>query len=182
MKFGDRQTFAVEFQLDEVYGGTWLFGEFCYWIDGVQVGDYNLSTSLGDVLSGMMWIVHDCGNRDGGILCKLSPWEAFCMIDSSMYVSDECQDADESQLPDTPARFEIRIPVEIFNGWKIYLIECAERALVYFKHSNDAEVRVANLPVGIFDRVIKEAYVCLNELYDNEVLAAKKLNSEHGAV
>ena len=77
MKFGDKQTFAVEFKLDQDYCGAWLYGEFCYWIADVQVGDFNLSTSLRDVLWDMKWLVHDCGNRAGGILCGLTPRKYF---------------------------------------------------------------------------------------------------------
>ena len=44
--FGDYYTFAICYELDSNYGRAWLFGKFCYWIGGVQVGDYELGTSL----------------------------------------------------------------------------------------------------------------------------------------
>jgi Immunity protein 42 len=36
MEFGDRNSFAIEFDLDEHYEGVWLFGKFSYWIKEVK--------------------------------------------------------------------------------------------------------------------------------------------------
>ena len=48
--FGERSRFAIEFDLDDEHHGAWMYGRFCYWCDGLRVGDYELSTSLRDVL------------------------------------------------------------------------------------------------------------------------------------
>jgi hypothetical protein len=47
---GEPSQFAVEYDLNENYGGVWMFGRFCYWCGGQRVGDYEMSTSLRDVL------------------------------------------------------------------------------------------------------------------------------------
>lgn len=168
MKFGDKETFAVELELDEDYVGAWLFGQFCYWINGVQVGDYQLVVSLRDVLSGMKWIVYDCGNRKGGVLCKHRPEEVFSILDKSLYGSEEFEAANDHQLPDTPARFEITVPVEVFNQWKAFLIECGDRASVLLKYAGDEGVKISTLPIGAFDNVIKEVYDYLDKLHERE--------------
>jgi len=169
MEFGDRESFAVEIDLDELYEGVWLYGKFSYWINGCQVGDYNLGTSLRDVLFQMKWIVFDCGSRDGGILCKYSPQKVFSWLDGVLYGSTDCDIGSEVELPDTPARFDIKISVDIFDEWKIYLIECCDNATILFKSTNDSDIRVVSIVVGIFDSVIKDAYNYLNELYEREV-------------
>lgn len=169
MEFGHRQHFAVQFDLDKNYGGSWLYGKFCYWIIGNQVGDYDLGTSLRDVLFQMKWIVNDCGNRDGEVLCSLSSQDIFSAIDGSLYEDNEDRNAGEIPLPDTPARFEIKIPVDIFDQWKIYLIECDKTARILFKSTTDTDVHVVVIGIGVFDSIIKEVYDSLNKLYDSEV-------------
>lgn len=168
MKLGDKKSFAVEFDLDESYGGAWLFGKFCYWIDGVQVGDYELGTSLRDVLFGMKRIVGDCGDRDGEILCELPPQEVFSVLDGSLYESDEGETHSEIHLPHTPARFEIKINVDVFDEWKVYLIDCGDQAKIFFKSTDAADIKAVTLAPGLFDNVIKETYDCLSKLYERE--------------
>jgi hypothetical protein len=170
MEFGDKRSFGVEFELSENHGGAWLYGKFCYWINGVQVGDYELGTSLRDILFQMKWIVHDCGNRGGGILCNLRPDKAFSLLDGLLYENSERRTNHETQSLDTPARFEITIPVDIFNQWKAYLIECDNNATIVYKNIDEIDAQVATIPIGFFDRVIKEAYDNLNRLYDSMVV------------
>jgi hypothetical protein len=170
MKFGDKSSFAVELELDEDHGGAWLFGQFCYWINGIRVGDYGLGVSLRDVLSGMKWIVHDCGNRDGGVLCAPRPEEVFSILDKSLYGNEAFEAANDFPLPYTPARFEITVPVDVFNQWKAFLIECGDRATVLFKNAdNDEGVKISSLPRGAFDNVIKDVYDYLDKLHEREI-------------
>jgi hypothetical protein len=169
MIFGDKHFFAIEIKLNEDYGGAWLFGKFCYWIKGVQVGDYELGTSLRDVLFQMKWIVHDCGNRNGEVLCRVSLQEAFSRLERFFSESGEPNAVNRFQVPHTPARFDIQIFVDIFYEWRIYLIECSDKANILFKKIKDESVNIATIPIGEFDRAIKDAYDCLNELYDKEI-------------
>src|SRR5262245_8260010 len=124
MEIGNRKSFAITVDLDQDYGGAWLYGKLCYWIDGIQIGDYQLGTSLRDVLFQMKYIVSDCGNRVGGALCTLPPREAFSRLDEELFGTSEGESDDQSELPDTPARFDITIHVDVFDQWKAYLIEC----------------------------------------------------------
>ena len=63
MDFGDRSKFAITVELDENYNGAWLFGKFCYWADGMMIGDYKSGTSLRDVLLQATNIHGDSGKR-----------------------------------------------------------------------------------------------------------------------
>src|SRR5262245_35407037 len=114
MRFGDIHIFAIDVELDENYGGMWLFGKLCYWINGSQVGDFNLGTSLRDAYFQMKWIVHDCGNRDGGLLCTLPNNVAFLQLDSFLYDSEEVVNNHGVEPPESPARFEVKIPIDVF--------------------------------------------------------------------
>ena len=168
MEIGNRKSFAITVDLDQDYGGAWLFGKLCYWIDGIQVGDYQLGTSLRDVLFQMKYIVSDCGNRAGGILCTLPTGEAFYRLDEELFGSNEVEPDAQSQLPDTPARFDITIHVDVFDQWKAYLIECNDKAMILFKNISDPDVKLAHIATGSFDSVIKEVYDYLNDLYKRE--------------
>lgn len=89
MLIGNKETFAVEYELDSNYGGNWMFGKICYWINHVQVGDYELGTSLRDVLVAMIFLVPDCGNREELNLCELPPEEVFFQLNESIYGDTE---------------------------------------------------------------------------------------------
>ncbi len=166
MEFGDRESFAIQIELDSDHGGSWLYGRFCYWINGKQVGDYDLGTSLRDVLFNMKGIMGDSGNRDGGSLCALSPEEAFLVLDKSLYGDGGKPQA--IQLPDTPARFDISPPVDVFDHWKMYLISCGDRDLLLYKHSSHTDVQVFSTSVGMFDRIVRAAYNHLDTLYEKQ--------------
>jgi hypothetical protein len=168
MNFGDRESFAVQFELDEEHQGAWLFGKFCYWIGGIRVGNYELGTSLRDVYIGMKWLPHDCGNRRGGILCSLTPEEAFTALDGALYANEVCTDTQYPELPDAPARFDISVAIDVFNQWKIYLIECDGVARILMRNTEDGVVRMTTLPQGVFDGVIKDVYAYLEGLYERE--------------
>jgi hypothetical protein len=162
---GAKDHFAVEFELDQEYGGPWLFGSFCYWIDGARVGDYELGTSLRDVLLQMRSVVTDCGNRSGGMLCDLPADTAFLVLDGLLYESEPVVTPRAFQMPDSPARFEVKIPVDVFDSWKIYLIECDNTARMIFRNTNDGRIEVARLAMGAFDTVISDAFNRLDSLY-----------------
>ena len=166
MEFGDRSLVGAQFELNCDVGGTWLFGRFCYWINGTRLGDYNLGTSLRDVFFSMKWIVADRGNRQGDLLCDLPAEQAFQLLDATLYGSDEV--VASASLPQTPARFDIRPPVDIFDGWKIYLIEChGYDRFLYSRLAPDASFEIFKAPRGIFDTVIKDAYDYLEHLYES---------------
>ena len=83
--FGDVAIFAASYELNQTYGCAWLFGKFCYWIGGESIGDYELGTSLRDVLIVLRAVVRDNGNRENHSLFKLTSEELFRRLDSVLY-------------------------------------------------------------------------------------------------
>lgn len=166
MKFGNPNVFAVQLELDPDYGGSWLFGRFCYWINSTEVGDYALGTSLRDLFFNMKWIAHDRGKRSGNGLCHLSPHEVFLLLDNSLY-GDQDPVTDLS-LPEAPARFDVRPPLDIFDSWKVYLVECEVYDLMlYRKTEAEDPIRFFHSPGGTFDTVIMESYDYLKKLVES---------------
>ena len=169
MLFGNKESFAVQVEIDEDYGGPWLFGKFCYWLNGTRVGDYDLGTSLRDVLLNLKWIVNDRGNRRGEDLCNYPGEHTFDLLDRSLYGDDH--DVSKVLLPALPARFDVRPPVDVFDCCKIYLMECGDNDLFMVSDvTADPEIiSIVRLPIGLFDSVIKRVYDHLENLYDEEV-------------
>lgn len=85
MIFGNRSILAVEFELDQEYNGSWLFGKFFYWIRGRQIGDYELETSLRDVLLSLDTIIQDSGNRTQVELFGLSRSDLFTRLACGLF-------------------------------------------------------------------------------------------------
>jgi hypothetical protein len=175
MLIGNPKSFAIEYALDENFNGTWLYGKLCYWIGGNRVGDFDLGTSLGDVLIQMQFLVKDADKRDGGSLCGCSPKEIFGRIDSAIYGSDQSPRTNESFSISEPARFDISIPVDIFDNWKIYLLDCAQESNIYYMNTSEGSLREFSLRKGEFDAAISEFYDQLDQLYERESLLQKPI-------
>jgi hypothetical protein len=173
MLIGNRQTIAVQYELDESHGNAWMLGRICYWINGSQIGDYDLGTSLRDVLFQLKYLVSDSGNRQGNSLCSLSPEEAFHSLDGALYGKP---DKSIAALPDTPSRFDIGLQVDVFDHWKIFLIDCSSCSLVLYKRLDQANVSFASIPKGEFDTVITTLSNDLNCIYES--IAASPRSSE----
>lgn len=163
MLIGTKETFGVEYTLDANSGGEWMYGKICYWIGGHQVGDYELGTSLRDVLFQLRYLVYDSGNREDFNLCTLAHDYIFYRIDDAIYGREEHSDTD---ILDMPARFNITIPVDVFDQWKIFLVDCGNSSKIVFKRIEDSQVYLSKIPKGYFDCVIGKFYSDLESLLE----------------
>lgn len=156
MEFGNRSSFAISVVLNEKYGGTRLFGQICYWVNGQQVGSFDEVVSLGDVLTAMTWTVGDCGSREHCTIFNWKPDKMFCFIDAALYCGENTEQVGVEAMSEeeTPARFDISIAVGAFNGWKTYLVECGDAAKILYRKSG-GDVQEFMLPRGEFDAAIK---------------------------
>lgn len=168
-QLGSKQRFGVTFELDAQYGGVWLYGKFCYWIDNRMVGDYDFGTSLRDVLFQMQHVVGDCGNRQAGALCHYEPEDIFSALDGSLYSGTDVQHRTSFQMIENAAHYEVRIPVDVFDDWKIYLVDCDDEALLLYKRNQDPSLSICRLHSGEFDEVIRSFNCALTALYEREL-------------
>ncbi|MBT9096600.1 hypothetical protein KFZ76_02595 [Methylovulum psychrotolerans] len=162
MLIGDKQRFAVEYALDLNSGGEWMYGKLCYWLDGESIGDYELGTSLRDVLSQLKYLLYDSGKRNADGLCLQAPEKVFYQLNEAIYGDSKNV---RGEMPDSPARFEITIPVDAFDQWKIFLIDCNGYSTVLYKGIEDQNVRTAQLLLGEYDHVIGKLYKALESIY-----------------
>lgn len=164
MIFGDKARFAIEFTLNDEPGGAWLFGKFCYWIDGNQIGSYDEGISLRDILFQMKYIVGDAGIREAPTLAALDDRKIFDFIQEAM---DESGERLFMFIPRDflPARFDICIHVDIFNAWDIYLVEGIKFAKIVYSNSGVVGVSSVELRSGEFEAVAASVYEQLDALY-----------------
>ena len=160
--------FAVEYELDIEYGGFWLFGKFCYWIKGQRIGDYEMGTSLRDILFQIELIIRDNGNRTNNELLNLDKYDLYQRLNDTLYGCDVCQ-YDNVAIEDTWARFNVTLPVDIFDGWKVFLVENKEKSRIIINMLKEQDLKEAILIPGEFDDVIVKVYEELNRLYKEEV-------------
>ncbi|MEX3959233.1 MULTISPECIES: Imm42 family immunity protein [Trinickia] len=166
MEFGKRSRFSIEIDIDDNCGGAWLFGHICYWVAGNVVGDYDAGTSLRDVLFQMKYIAGDRGRRNCPALMQLSERKAFEMISAALNeTSDELYDF---VTPDfMPASLDVRIPVDVFDSWKIFLVESSEAAKLLCFNMETSSLTSAILSLHEFDTVFANAYEYLDLIYES---------------
>lgn len=163
MLYGDKARFGIEFELNGHSGDAWMFGKFCYWIGGAQVGNFDEGTSLRDVLFSMQYIIGDAGKRTAPSLALRDEKEIFHVIQESL---------NESGLDLTglisadlmPASFDICPHVDIFNIWYIYLVDTQELSKIVYSVDGGNTVRKVELALGEFDTVASTAYGELDSL------------------
>lgn len=168
MIIGNKKRFAIEFELDENYGGIWLFGRICYWIDGKCIGDYDLGTSLRDVLFLMKNIVRDNGTRGHNNLFDLDANKLYNVLNNALYGCEESE-YEKISTEENWVRFDICIRVDVFDECKIYLIEKNDKAKLIIKKEDENRISDYVLLRGEFDKVIIDTYKNLDALYESEL-------------
>ena len=165
MLHGDKTRFAIEFELNEQPGGSWMFGRFCYWIGGEQVGDFDEGTSLRDVLFSMRYIIADAGKRTAPSLARCDKKVIFRVIQDSL---NESGNDITRLIPDElmPACFDVCPHVDIFNAWHIYLVDTQNLSKVVYSADGGNNVETVELARGEFDTIASTAYRELDILLD----------------
>jgi hypothetical protein len=88
------------------------------------------------------------------------------LLDGLLYGPNEL--VSSGVLIKAPARFDITSRVDLFDGWKIFLVECAEHDyLIYRRLASTSPVEAFKTPKGAFCTAIKESYEYLEDLYDS---------------
>jgi hypothetical protein len=165
--FGDKTRFAVEYNLSENHGGEWLFGRFCYWCDGVQVGDHELGTSLRDVLFQLERIEGDAGRRANPRFRGMSVIQVFSLLDAALFGGEAFARAEVAN-DEQWARHLIIPAVGVFDEWKGFLVEEESSGRLITAHVPGGRLQECLLRPGEVDEVLKEVIHDLGTLYGRE--------------
>ncbi len=173
MEIGSRERFGVSLELSADHGGPWLFGRLCYWIGGAQVGRYDESTSLRDVLISMEDIPLSPGRRIDKELFENPKDIAYYRIDTAIYgfaaaVVNPIEIAKYVLKPiDKPERFVVGPEVDVFDDFKIFLVEWQDQSRFLYKR-----IDVLSSPVEFcvgraeFDDVVEGTLSILKNWHD----------------
>ncbi len=167
MILGNKLKFAIEYELDKQYGGEWLFGKFCYWIGGQCIGNYDLGTSLRDVLFQVESILRDNGNRTNNKLFILDSIDLFNRLNNALYACD-IDIYDSLAIEETWARHNVSLPIDILDDWKIFMVENNTKIRIIIKNVLEQSIKETTLVPGEFDNVISELFKELNS-FDSEI-------------
>lgn len=163
--FGDKARFAVEFSVNQDHGGVWLFGRMCFWLFGSMVGDFELGTSLRDALFQIEHVLRDRGRRNSPSLMQLPAATVARMLNEGLFLGTNPA-SEEAALREEWARHNVTPSLDVFSGWKIFLIESTASArLIAQRHEQPATEY--SLGVGEFDQVLAATQTALNELYES---------------
>jgi len=161
MILGNKNYFAIEFQLASQSCGMWLYGQCCFWVEGKRLGDYDKIISLGDLFSEMHVVVKDCGKRQSDWIDHNAK-EIFDYLNYILYRRHHDDDEYDIEMPD---RYGVNLDAGSFGGVKIFLLDCdiLTSRFIYSEDDGDTVNEVRLVP-GEFDSVIKRFYLELSKL------------------
>jgi hypothetical protein len=166
---GDINAFAVEFHLLDPHGGVWLFGKVGYWICGNRVGDFDEVTSLRDFLFSIEQGRRDHGRRRSAHFDGMAADEVMRQLDEALFGGDDAA-IEELALEDQWARHRICPEVDVFDRWRIYLVESETAArIIYDRHGSGAAVAEYWVASGECDRVLAETCRQLGAIYERSL-------------
>lgn len=160
---GDKTQFAVEYEVTQSFG-PYLYGNMCYWIKGVQIGDYNQEATLSDMFWDIQHLVGDNGKRAHTELFGLKTEELFYRLNSTLFGKGNKQ-YNKIGEEETWARFNICINIDIFYAYKIFMVEQGDKARIVFSDQNEI-LHGYYIQKGIVDEVFEQLYDEFNKIYD----------------
>jgi Immunity protein 42 len=166
---GDPSRFAVEYALNENHRGAWMFGRFCYWCAGRRAGDYELGTSLRDVLFRLDELARDESARGNRRFSVIPASEVFRLLDGALFGASDLNNATMAE-EEQWARHIIFPPVDIFDRWKGFLVEEQQIARLIFATDPYEEVSELLLEPGEVDSVLNAARKALNDMNTGNLL------------
>jgi hypothetical protein len=153
--------------LNDDYGGVWMLGRVCFWCAGCRVGDFEMPTSLRDVLFQLDQMRRDTGRRENSRFDNVPATVFFRLVYDALFGGTGLSDsaiAEQEQW----GRHNILPSVDVFDGWKAFLLENGETGRIVFSAKPYEEIHEALVEVGLVDTVLDEGRHFLWEIYDRE--------------
>ncbi len=154
---GNKKDFAIQYEINNVYNG-FLYGKFCYWINNIQLGNYEQGVTFNDLLGTFPNILLNNNLREDK--------ENFNLKLEDFEKKIECY---------TPEIYPFHIAplIDIFYDVTIYLIENTNKARFIVKEYYDNKfynIFEYYTEKKVFHNVFNEVYLKLNEYFDNFII------------
>ncbi len=169
MIFGNKKRFGIEYELNSDYGREWLFGRVCYWVHDNQIGDYELGTSLRDVLFVCERMVHDANKRENTFLWNLNTVDLIDTLAEGLIHADLEDDVSKRSVEEQWARHNILPNLDVFNDWLVYIIEQGGSARCVSRNLISRLDNSYSLSYGEFDTVLGATVESLRDHYERAV-------------
>jgi hypothetical protein len=130
------------------------------------VGDFETTTSLSGTIGHMYYIVKDAGKRECPELYYASNEDAFWSLSCAIY-EDPRTPPNKIPLPELFAVFEGKIPIESFDGWKIYVVDCGNKTIILYNNMENDTIFSYIIDRGLFDSAILDLYKHIDSLIDS---------------
>lgn len=130
-----------------------------------MVGDYDLGTSLRDVLVSYPHIVGDNGTRQCPSLCGSSAAYVCDVLDGILYRGDIARD--DIRFIEAAARFSIEPKVDVFSKVSVYCLGCDITARLIARQVDEATIREFRTPLSLVETTISTFYALLDAAYEN---------------
>lgn len=158
---GEKRIFAIQYETVEVTR-QFVYGYICYWVNGIQIGDFSSITILCDVLNFLPQIVKDNGNREHKKFFEMEKEKVCYFLGGQAYL--DSREYEEIALEEMWARFSIELGLEVFNGVIIKLIDSQQKSRIVFSY--DEDVYEFYLEKGFVDDIFLNFYKEFDAFYE----------------
>jgi hypothetical protein len=163
MEFGNQNRFFIQIDFDETSLDEWMWGRFCYWIDGNMVGDISTAEILQDVYRQLEGIKENhggylCSGRFCPELFALSNDKIYELVEGAIYRGYPYDEEIFQYLPSEDYIYgNLLVWPEIPSGWSVFLIDGETQSKLLYKGIVDQKVRSIILERGEFESVLAQA-------------------------
>lgn len=164
---GEQKIFAIQYEIIEVIDKL-ILGRICYFIEGMQIGNFDEVTILSDSFLFVPQIIKDNGNREHEVFFKMKKEKIYYLLGGQAYL-DDYKKYEEIALAETWARFHIDMSLDVLDNMFAVLIDKGDRSRIVFM-GNDQLVHDFELDRGVVDKVFLIFYNELNNFYEEQVL------------
>ena len=166
---GDPQTFAIQmsWDLEDQSHKPWMYGTFCVYICGEQLGIPTAEVYLSDILLDLISWQETIGTRSVASLMQADPLTAFFSIEEGHYGLEHF----EHLLPDNfqpipvppQVHFEI-LPIDGLGEYKLYCIEDDDVSRVIYSRNCELP-KEHRVPRALMTGVLLQTIARLEDWY-----------------
>ena len=155
MIVGDKDKFAIEYQIDEKID-SWILGRIRFWLRGDAVGNWDDAADLMGCMNWLRDFVENPRDRSEPSLSGRSQDEVFHLLTAHLRHSEAVSEAEDA-IRNTFSRFNIsHLGMSSFDRYDIVLwndITNNERCM--WRLGDDGSIHEAVLPPGEMERVAR---------------------------
>ena len=149
-----------------------MFGNARYWCGGREIGNFGEQTSLRDLLFMLEGMRRDVGKRQNPRFWNMAATDMFRLVDAGLFGNRDLAPLSLS-MEEQWARHNITPSVDVFDDWKVFVVENETRARVVFSKDPYTSVESVEMNAGEVDTTLESTRITLGKIYEREAAMAK---------